>query len=243
MKQRLAIVGLGRAGGAFSLALERAGWTVTATFGRADDPSGAGDDVDLVLITTPDAAIAETASRIEPTTAVVAHAAGSLGLDVVGMHPAHGAMHPLMSLPTPEVGAERLAGGWFAVAGDQLLIDVVESLGGRHFALADPDRPTYHATAAIAANHLVALMAQVERLAGSIGVPAEAFVDLAAGSIESVRELGAVDALTGPARRGDADTIDRHLAALPESEQALYRTMMEAAGALAEQARQQEGTN
>lgn len=148
-----------------------------------------------------------------------------------------------MSLPTPEIGAVRLVNGWFAVAGDPLLNDLVDSLGGRHFALADADRGIYHATAAIAANHLVALMAQVERLAESIGVPAEAFVDLAAGSIESVHELGAVDALTGPARRGDTDTIDRHLAALPESERSLYRTMMEAARSLAEQAQQQEGTD
>ena len=52
------------------------------------------------------------------------------------------------------------------------------SLGGRAVDVEDPDRATYHAAASIAANHLVALIGQVERVAASIGLPLDAFSGL-----------------------------------------------------------------
>ena len=81
---RLRVIGPGRAGRSLASALNRAGWQVVGLLGRGDDHRGAADGADLVLITTPDAAIAEVAAGIEPSDrAVVAHAAGSLGLDVL----------------------------------------------------------------------------------------------------------------------------------------------------------------
>ena len=76
-----------------------------------------------------------------------------------------------MTLPDEQRGAEALRGAWFAVAGDDKILDVVRSLGGRSFTVADERRALYHAAACVAANHLVALMGQVERLADAAGVP------------------------------------------------------------------------
>ena len=138
-----------------------------------------------------------------------------------------------MALPDPQRVAERLKGGWYATAGDPIVNGLVADLGGRHIDVADKDRTTYHATAAIAANHLTALLGQVERLAASIGLPAAPFLDLAAGSLESTRDVGAGAALTGPASRGDLETIDRHREALPDSERPLYDALMSEAVRLA----------
>lgn len=232
--RQIRIVGPGRAGGSFARALERVGWDVVDMFGRDDDARGAAAEVDLVLITTPDEVIDVVAQIIEPGDAVVAHAAGSLGLDVLAPHMRRAAIHPLISLPTPEIGAQRLvANGWFGVAGDAIVDDVVQSFGGRSFVVADDDRPTYHAAACVAANHLVALMGQVERLAGAVDVPAEAFHELSQGSLDSVRALGAAAALTGPAARGDDETIERHLAALAPDERGIYEVMVGEARRLA----------
>ena len=46
---------------------------------------------------------------------------------------------------------------------------MVESLGGRLVTVADGDRATYHAAACMAANHVVALLGQVERVAATVG--------------------------------------------------------------------------
>lgn len=230
-----AIIGLGRAGGALQKALPTVGWTVARTYVRGDDLTAAAAHVDLVLIATDDASIAAVAAQITPGRAVVAHVAGSVGLDALADYGgATAAVHPLMVLPDADLGAERLlAGGWFATAGDPIVDTLVGDLGGRHVAVADEDRATYHATAAVAANHIAVLLGQVERLAATIGVPAEPFLDLAAGSLDAVRARGAQAALTGPAARGDQVTLDRHLAALAPTERELYRTLMEAAIELA----------
>jgi predicted short-subunit dehydrogenase-like oxidoreductase (DUF2520 family) len=231
------IVGHGRAGGAFAAALDSVGWEILAPVGRDDDPAQAGGGADVVLICTPDAAIASVAAAIRPADAAIVHVAGSLGLDVLAPHSRRGAVHPLMSLPDAEVGAERLLdGGWFAVAGDAIVHEIVAALGGRVLEVADADRAIYHAAACVASNHVVTLLGQVERLAAAIGVPAEAYLALTRASIDNVERLGASAALTGPAARGDDETIARHLSALPTAEQGLYRALVDEARRLASDA-------
>ena len=48
---------------------------------------------------------------------------------------------------------------------------LAEALGGRAVRVEDDDRTTYHTAAAIAANHLVALIGQVERIAATCTTP------------------------------------------------------------------------
>ncbi|HZA78311.1 MAG TPA: Rossmann-like and DUF2520 domain-containing protein [Acidimicrobiales bacterium] len=231
---RLRIVGPGRAGTSLSRALANAGWEVTPPLGRGDDLSGAAAGVDLLVIGTPDDRVRGVARAVEPVpTTVVAHLAGSLGLGALAPHPRRAAIHPLVALPSPEVGAKRLFGAWFAVAGDPLAHDVVRALRGRGFEVADADRPTYHAAAVVASNHLVALLGQVQRLGEGVGVPFEAYLDLVRATVDNVAALGPAAALTGPAARGDEATIRRHLRSLPPDERRAYRALAEAARRLA----------
>jgi len=232
----VAVAGRGRAGGSFAAALARSGWRVEEVPGRSV-PVGVVDSADLVLLAVPDGAVAEVARSLPPGRAVVAHCAGSLGLDVLAPHRRVASIHPLVSLSTPEVGAERLRGAWFAVAGDPevghaLALAVVEELGGRPVDVPDERRVAYHAAAAVASNHLVALLGQVERLAAAAGVPAEAYWDLARPTIDNVEAHGAAAALTGPVARGDWDTVRRHLAAIAIDERDAYLAMSAAAARL-----------
>ncbi|HKY68227.1 MAG TPA: Rossmann-like and DUF2520 domain-containing protein, partial [Acidimicrobiales bacterium] len=233
--RRVRIVGPGRAGTSLALALTNAGWDVAPMLGRRDAVSGAAGGVDLLVLATPDDTLRDVAAAVDPDdTTVVAHLAGARGLDVLAPHPRRAAVHPLVALPTPELGARRLVGGWFAVAGDPLADEVVRALNGRSFAVDDADRATYHAAAVIASNHLVALLGQVERLAATVGVPFQAYLDLATDTLANVAELGPVAAITGPAARGDEATLRRHLRALPADERKAYRGMIDAARRLAE---------
>ncbi|MDW3220672.1 MAG: 2-amino-4-hydroxy-6-hydroxymethyldihydropteridine diphosphokinase [Acidimicrobiales bacterium] len=231
---RTHIVGGGRAGGALAAALTRAGWPEPTIFGRDADRSTVGADADLVVIATPDDAIADVAAALPRRADVaVAHLAGSLGLDVLGDHPRVAAIHPLVSMPDAETGAARLPGAWFAIAGDPRVQQIVAALEGQAFHVADADRAAYHAAAVVASNHLVALLGHAERIAATAGVPFDAFLQLIRGSVENVAALGPAAALTGPAARGDEATIERHLAALPEDERASYEAMAREARRLA----------
>lgn len=228
------VIGPGRAGGALALALGRAGWTVHPPRRRGDDLADAAADVDLLVVATPDAAIRDVAASVAPVEgSVVVHLAGSLGLEVLEPHPRRGALHPLVALPDAELGAARLQGAWFAVAGDPLVGEVVAALGGRTITVADEHRARYHAAACIASNHLVALLGQVERVAAAAGVPLEAYLDLVRATVENVAELGPAAALTGPAARGDELTIARHLDALDPDEHDAYEALAAAARRLA----------
>ena len=205
------------------------------SLGRGDDLGGAGAGTDLVLIATPDEAIADVARAIEATErTVVAHVSGSAGLHPLASHPRRAVLHPLVALPDAERGAERLVGAWFglAEAGDPLVAEAVASLRGRVVHVAEDGWARYHAAAVIASNHLVALLGQAERVAASVGAPVEAFLDLARGSLADVADLGPRAALTGPVRRGDTATVARHLAALPVEERPAYEAMAREAGRL-----------
>ncbi len=231
---RVRIVGPGRAGGALAAALGAAGWEVLPAVRRGDDPAGAGVGADLVVIATPDDTVASVAAAIRPSAeVVVAHLAGSLTLEVLAPHPRRASVHPLVALPSAEVGAVRLQGAWFAVAGDPMATAVVRALGGRAVEVPDEHRAVYHAAAVIASNHLVALLGQVERVARPAGVPLAAYLDLVRGTVENVAALGPAAALTGPVSRGDWDTVARHLAALEPVERPAYQVMARLAARLA----------
>ena len=233
----IAIVGAGRAGTSFALALRRVGHEVTLVH---HDELLLVDAADLVLLCVPDDAIDVVARELPLREGrVVAHAAGSRNLDVLAPHPRVGSLHPLVPLPDAERGAERLIGATYSVAGDEVVNALVASLHGRVLRLNDGQRTAYHATASVASNHLVALMGHVRELAQNAGLTLEDFLPLAELALRDAGELGPDGALTGPASRGDMATIDAHLAAIPESERSTYVAMANAAFELAEQRRSQ----
>lgn len=228
------IIGPGRVGRSMASALTAVGWHVQPLLGRGEDPRRAAQGVDLLLLTTPDAAVAAVAATVEPVDGtVVAHCSGAHTLDVLAPHRRRASIHPLASLTDPASGARRLAAGCaFATEGDPMATELVEALGGRAFTVAPGQRARYHAAATIAANHLVALLGQVERVAAPAGVPLDAYLDLAAQALENTRRLGPAAALTGPVARGDWATVDRHVAALDPLDRPAYEALADQADRL-----------
>jgi predicted short-subunit dehydrogenase-like oxidoreductase (DUF2520 family) len=224
----LRLIGPGRAGRSLVAAL---GWPVAPVapvLGRGDDVREAAHGVDALVIATPDAAVADVAAAVEPAPAcVVLHLSGSLGLDVLAPHVRRASVHPLVALPDADPG--RLDGAWFAVAGDPMAGEIVAALHGRAIDVPDDRRVLYHAAAVIASNHLVALLAQAERVAAAAGVPFEAYRELVRTTVDNVFTLGPAGALTGPVKRGDWATVERHLAALDPAERPAYAAMVEEA--------------
>lgn len=225
----LRLIGPGRAGRSLTTALARVGWDIAdPPITRGEDVSGAAHGVDALLIAVPDGAIAAVARSVGPVPdTVVLHMAGSRTLDVLAPHPRRASVHPLCALADPDLGADHLSKGgvWYAVSGDPLAHQIVKDVNGRAIDVDDEDRAVYHAAAVIASNHLVALLAQVERVAKRANVPLAAYFDLVRQTVDNVERLGPAEALTGPVKRNDWDTIEAHLAALPEDERPAYEAM------------------
>ena len=232
---KISIVGAGRAGTSFSTALAASGHDVQLVH---HDELHLISAPDVILLTVPDDFIDVIALQIPHNeNQIVAHVAGSRTLNVLGEHPRVASIHPLMALPSGDLGAARLYGATYCVAGDEGIREIATALNGRILTLSDEQRTLYHATAVVAANHLVALMGHVKELAEAAGLSLEDFLPLAEQSLRDVKEVGPRDALTGPASRGDMATIDAHLAALPEAERSTYVALANAAFELAEKRR------
>jgi predicted short-subunit dehydrogenase-like oxidoreductase (DUF2520 family) len=202
---RIAVVGAGRVGRAMTRGLTRAGITVAGPLGRGAPAAGA----DLVLLAVPDREIAAAASLI-PSDILVGHCSASTPLDVLAPHERF-LLHPLASVSSADTS---LHGAYAAVAGSTARsLEVAEALAralGLHpIRVAEGDRALYHASASLAANALVALLWDAERMAASTGLPRDALVPLATGALEGWRARGAAAALTGPVARGDDETVAR----------------------------------
>ena len=227
----IAIIGTGRAGTSFAAALERVGHVVRLY--SHDDVSELGEP-EVVMLCVPDDEIANVARQLRPGDYVVVHVAGSRNLDVLAPHRRVGSLHPLAALPSSELGAVRLRGATYCVSGDRLVVELAHSLEGRIITIRDDERTLYHATATVAANHLVALMGHVQRLSQAAGLRLEDFLELSRQALDDVAEFGPAKALTGPASRGDMATIDAHLHAIPDEERSTYVALANAAFELAE---------
>ncbi len=222
MIERVNVIGSGRVGSAVSERLAQRGIELDG-----------GPDADLVLICVPDRAIAEVAAAVEPGP-WIAHVSGATPLAALDPHIRRFGVHPLQTF-TLRRGPEQLDGAWAAVTaesddGQAVGTWLAELLGLRPFSLAEGDRATYHAGAAVASNYLVTLRHAAGALMAAAGAPPEALDPLMRRVIENDFEL------TGPIQRGDWETVDRHLeaiqAACPELEE-LYRVLADATAAVA----------
>jgi predicted short-subunit dehydrogenase-like oxidoreductase (DUF2520 family) len=232
---RIRIIGAGRAGSSLAWALRTRGVRVDGPLPRAMVGSDAGKDCDVLILAVPDDVIREVAATISPVeTCVVMHCSGSRNLDVLAPHANVASLHPLIPMPNQEIGAQRLLdGATIAVSGHERAREIAEVLGGRIVEIPEDARARYHAAACIAANHVVALMGQVERIAASLAMSLNDFQSLATAALQDAMVLSPGRALTGPASRGDVATIERHVEALDASERESYQAMARAATRLA----------
>jgi predicted short-subunit dehydrogenase-like oxidoreductase (DUF2520 family) len=213
------VIGAGRVGSAIAARLRERGVAL-------------GDvDPELVILCVPDGAIAETAAAVEPGP-WVAHVSGATRLAALHPHERRFSVHPLQTF-TRARGPEQLDGAYAAVSGEsrealERGFTVARVLGLQPFALADAERPVYHAGAALASSYLVTLYRAAAELLEAAGAPAEALVPLMQRTIENGFQP------TGPIVRGDWATVEAHLRAIraeaPELEE-LYRALAGAAGA------------
>jgi len=124
-----------------------------------------------------------------------------------------------------------LRGAWAAVEGDPRAVETAERLAtdiGLHpFRLRAEHKTLYHAGAVFASNYFVVVEAIAQQLFERVGLDQHdawaALAPLVRGTFENLTRSGPAEALTGPVVRGDVATLERHLAALPDAERALYR--------------------
>jgi predicted short-subunit dehydrogenase-like oxidoreductase (DUF2520 family) len=250
MPNSLAIIGAGRVGSALGHQLRERGWKIGAVVTRSAASArravrfiGAGQACAgmtrqifasrVILIATPDDEIANVAQELariseeELRAKVVLHTSGardSAVLEAVRVRGAKvGSMHPLQSFSG--VAVPSLEGKLFAIEGETQAVRVARriarALGGSPVRLAGSKKLLYHAAAAMAAGHVLAVEEAAIQLLVSLGMKrsetVRAVLPLTRQVLENFERLGPRAAWTGPLSRGDYKVVRAHSDALRES--------------------------
>lgn len=252
-RPRVYVVGAGRLGLGLARALRDAGYPSVGIWnrgaagrrraarllGRRADGGELGaalGEAELIFVAVADRAISEVgailaAQKLRPGT-IVAHTSGALDARSLGR--IQGAklasFHPVVACAEPSQAAAALRGAVFTIEGDpralRTLRQVARDLGGRTVVLAPRAKARYHAALVLASNLVVALLEVARREALAAGFADErALAQLACGAVTLVARHGTAAALTGPVRRGDLETLERHLEALSKPAAHMYRSL------------------
>ena len=227
--------------GYFSRSIQSAKEAATFTNSRVYDTAGAVlKDSDVLFITVPDGAISDVYSALPRELLrgkIICHSSGAMrardAFPCIEKAGAYGySVHPLFAVSDRFTSWREMMDVFFTIEGSEARLD--EMMGwltslGLHVAVIDGNKKAlYHAAAAIASNHVVALFAEARDMLAECGFPpneaSAALLALFLGNAHHIAEVGPEAALTGPVERGDDKTVAKHLSAITDADdRALYR--------------------
>ena len=197
---------------------------------------------DLVIVATPDDQIPSVADLLVGNVAAgitVLHTSGALSSKVLaplGVHGCYlGSLHPLLSVSDPVAGAKAFKGTFWCVEGDRTALTIskklVRDLAGYSFTVRSTAKPLYHAAAVMASGNVVALIDVSIELLTRCGLKrSEAkrvVLPLLASTLANLETNSPAKAMTGTFARGDLHTVQQHLRALSDLDEAraLYQLL------------------
>ena len=249
---RIAIWGLGRVGTGFALALsklpislylfstsatsrERASNLGLEVEASQDAWSQNAKEADIIAFAWSDDAISEAlnACTFEPSsTQLLLHFSGLLNADDLGTTTAlKASLHPLAACPTPHAAETVFKNGPLVLEGsvDALarLKSLTESLGADIYYLREGQKAHYHAGAVLGSNALIGLLHAALQEWNSAGLhnSEQLILSLAQSAIDGAHALGLRDGLTGPLKRADQGSLEKHLSALKTDRLSLYKIL------------------
>jgi predicted short-subunit dehydrogenase-like oxidoreductase (DUF2520 family) len=217
-KERVVVVGRGKAGGSLRASLLAAGVDVVAVSGRK--PPKRKLAATLVLLCVPDREVGNVAVVVDDDV-LVCHVAGSLGLQALAFQ-RRGVFHPLASLDGKSPVPRGSLCAWDAADDDDAarLERLARRLRLSPCRVRDDQRARYHAGAVIAGNLATALLQlgieQLQQAGVDVDVARVSLARVLASTAERSIERPLDEALTGPVARHDADTLAAHLAAIED---------------------------
>jgi predicted short-subunit dehydrogenase-like oxidoreductase (DUF2520 family) len=200
----------------------------------------------LMLLAVPDTAIPGVACDLaqlgenEWRGKVVLHTSGALDFSALralaDAGAATGSIHPMQTFSNQSV--PDLAGCLFGIDGTPAALKMarkmVRQIGGVAVRLSGLNKAAYHAAGSLACSHMLALMEGATRVLMAQGFTrrqaSRALLPLTRQTLDNFERIGPRAAWTGPIKRGDFSTVQRHMDAFsdfppeyPEAYKALSR--------------------
>ncbi len=223
----------------------RAAMLATTLGAKAVPLAQAGPDSDIIWICHTDDALVETARKLARKSGwqgkIVFHSSGALSSDVLvplkraGAHVA--SLHPMMTFVPG--ASPKMSEVPFAVEGDRQAVAaarlLVKRLRAEIFLIEKKFKTLYHALGSFSSPMLVATLATAERVGRAAGLSPNQtrriIAPILRETIKNYVERGPAAAFSGPIKRGDLNTIRRHLRELKRVPGAseVYRALVKSA--------------
>ncbi len=234
--KRIAIIGAGRVAHQLGAALQKAGAEITGVYGRTPERAeklatrlktkiiknaSSAINADLIIIAVADDAIGPMARAIsENTKALVVHTSGAVPMKIIPSYLRRGVFYPLQSFTYDKQVIWESVPFCIEAENDEdvnALGGLAETLSRKVNFLTSEQRKSLH-LAAVFANNFANLMFEFsEELLDKAGIDRKIMHPLILETANKVLMQRAAESQTGPASRGDLETIRAHQALLGEN--------------------------
>jgi predicted short-subunit dehydrogenase-like oxidoreductase (DUF2520 family) len=240
MKDKIGIIGLGRLGSSIYNALLEEGFTSVGTYVRNDKRKIKNfiNEYDCIFICTGDDDIERAVDMICNSTESLenktfVHFSGSKPSSILSGLKEKGAatasFHPLQTFPDKS-SQNNLYHISFALEGDDLeeaMRRIFKAFDPKIFKIEASHKALYHAAAVFSSNLLCCLLNISDRLLKEINIKEgiSAHEQLIETTVKNILSRGTKMSLTGPAIRGDVDSIEAHLEVLTGGDKEIYKLL------------------
>lgn len=179
-------------------------------------------EANFVFVCVPDDKITEVSGQIPPGfSGLVCHCSGSLPLDALASRGYKGVFYPLQTFRKEEVISMMQVP--ILVEGDSVLLEnelaeVADRISNKVKRVDSQDRKKYHLSAVIANNFSNLMFVMAEEYLNENQLDFEIIRPLIRKTASNLKSGSPKDWQTGPAKRGDVETIKNHLKMLNSSE-------------------------
>lgn len=227
----ISLIGAGKVGWHLAIAFKQAGFKIMHIISRdlkkAESLSVLVDsealtsldqlaeEPDLFLVCTQDSEIDALAGSLSSSNAIVAHTSGGIGMEVFNAKAnKYGVFYPLQTFSLGDVIDYKAIP--FLLEGSDpatvsALAGLAEKISGKIQIADSRTRLQVHLAAVFACNFSNHMTAIAEQLLDDLDLDIELIKPLMAQTMKKLDTMSAEDAQTGPAIRGDASTMKRHM--------------------------------
>jgi predicted short-subunit dehydrogenase-like oxidoreductase (DUF2520 family) len=186
-------------------------------------------DADLYILSVKDDAIRQVLDHFPVSDGFLVHTAGSVPMDVLKGHAArYGVIYPLQTFSRERLVDFNNIPVCLEAANDSALAyleETMSKLSQNIYHIDSRQRAYLHVAAVFACNFSNFMMAMAQEILQKHNMPFEMMMPLIKETVDKAMENTPVPSQTGPAIRGDQQTMERHLKLLDGSDklQNLYR--------------------
>ncbi len=189
-------------------------------------------DADFYILAVNDDAIRTIAASTPDYPGIWAHTSGSVPMEIFsGNKSRYGVFYPLQTF-TRDVAVNISEVPFFIEGSSEIvtasLLNLAQDISDRVEIADSARRRQLHVAAVFACNYANLMWAEADSLLRSQRLDITYLMPLLKATLAKIENISPREAMTGPARRGDHEVIEKHLAMLQGRQKEIYRMLADA---------------